>query len=140
MHLETAFETSFCIGVVTWWGMQASSRNMVHVLPELIYFCPLGRAARAAQRQQRKSYPESEVITQLPSALCISLIANADQSTLQQCNLCFKCYNPHFSAKKMTHKWSYPNHNRINQYTGACFSLGIPQSVNCKQILAIQTP
>ena len=27
IHLETAFETSFCISVVTWWGMQVLSQK-----------------------------------------------------------------------------------------------------------------
>lgn len=38
------------------------TENMVHVLPELIHSYPLGRAARAAEKQQCESSQDSEVI------------------------------------------------------------------------------
>lgn len=106
------------------------TENMVHVLPELIHSCPLGRAARAAEKQQCKSSQDSEVIIQLPFALPITLITNADQNTLQLCNICFKYSNLHSSDKKMRHICLYPNYKRTNQQTSAYLSLGIPQNIN----------
>lgn len=106
------------------------TENMVCVLPELIHSRPLGRAVRAAEKQQCESSQDSEVIIQLPLALPISLITNADQNTLQLCNICFKYSNPHFSNEKMRHICLYPNYNRTKRQTGACFRLGISESVN----------
>lgn len=110
--------------------------KMVHILPELIHFCPLGRAVRAAQRQQHKSHPESEVITQLSSALHISFMTNADYTP---------CNNIIYASNTIIHifliwKWDAKGHTlTITESIKAYFSLGIPQSISCKEISAIQT-
>lgn len=73
-----SFEMSFCISVVTQWGMQALSQKRWCLSSQSWFISVLWEE----QQMLHKLCRGSDVITQLPLAPHISLITNVDQDTL----------------------------------------------------------